>query len=80
MLHAVWNAIAHAVSDRLLGFALIGLAYVVVGGVAALVLGPPPPDAWPFVVASAAVHVLYTLLLWLSYQQGDFSQTYPIAR
>ena len=80
MLHAVWNAIAHAISDRLLGFALIGLAYVVVGGVAALVLGPPPPDAWPFVVASAAVHVIYTLLLWLSYQQGDFSQTYPIAR
>jgi len=34
VLHAVWNAIAHAVSDRLLGFALIGLAYVVVGGVA----------------------------------------------
>jgi uncharacterized membrane protein len=26
------------------------------------------------------VHVIYTLLLWLSYQQGDFSQTYPIAR
>jgi len=45
VLHAVWNAIAHAISDRLLGFALIGLAYVVVGGVAALVLGPPPPDA-----------------------------------
>jgi drug/metabolite transporter (DMT)-like permease len=80
VLHAVWNAIAHAISDRLLGFALIGLAYVVVGGVVALVLGPPPPDAWPFVVASAAVHVIYTLLLWLSYQQGDFSQTYPIAR
>jgi len=39
VLHAVWNAIAHAVSDRLLGFALIGLAYAVVGGVAALALG-----------------------------------------
>jgi drug/metabolite transporter (DMT)-like permease len=80
VLHAVWNAVAHAVSDRLLGFALIGLAYVVVGGVGALVLGPPPSAAWPFVIASAAVHVIYTLLLWLSYQQGDFSQTYPIAR
>jgi drug/metabolite transporter (DMT)-like permease len=80
VLHAVWNAIAHAISDRLLGFALIGLAYVVVGGVVALVLGPPPSAAWPFVIASAAVHVIYTLLLWLSYQQGEFSQTYPIAR
>jgi drug/metabolite transporter (DMT)-like permease len=80
VLHAVWNAIAHAVPDRLVGFALIGLAYVVVGGVGVLVLGPPPAGAWPFVLASAAVHVVYTLLLWLSYQLGDFSQTYPIAR
>jgi hypothetical protein len=83
VLHAVWNAVAHAISDRLVGFALIGLAYVVVGGVGGvgvLVLGPPPAGAWPFVVASAAVHVVYTLLLWLSYQLGDFSQTYPIAR
>lgn len=51
-----------------------------VGGGAALVLGPPPAAAWPFVVASAVVHVVYTLLLWLSYELGDFSQTYPIAR
>jgi drug/metabolite transporter (DMT)-like permease len=80
VLHAVWNAVAHAISDRLVGFALIGLAYVVVGGVGVLVLGPPPDGAWPFVIASAAVHVVYTLLLWLSYQLGDFSQTYPIAR
>jgi drug/metabolite transporter (DMT)-like permease len=80
VLHAVWNAVAHATSDRLVGFALIGLAYVVVGGVGVLVLGPPPAGAWPFVIASAAVHVVYTLLLWLSYQLGDFSQTYPIAR
>jgi len=80
VLHAVWNAVAHAIPDRLVGFALIGLAYVVVGGVAALVLGQPPAGAWPFVIASAVVHVVYTLLLWLSYQLGDFSQTYPIAR
>jgi drug/metabolite transporter (DMT)-like permease len=80
VLHAVWNAVAHAISDRLVGFALIGLAYVVVGGIGVLVLGPPPAGAWPFVIASAAVLVVYTLLLWLSYQLGEFSQTYPIAR
>jgi hypothetical protein len=26
VLHAVWNAIAHAVPDRLVGFTLLGLA------------------------------------------------------
>jgi drug/metabolite transporter (DMT)-like permease len=80
VLHAVWNAVAHAIGDRLIGFALIGLAYVATGGVAALVLGLPPARAWPFVLASAGVHVAYTLLLWASYELGDFSQTYPIAR
>jgi len=80
VLHAVWNAVAHAITDRLVGFALIGLAYVAVGGIAVLVLGLPPVGAWPFVLASVALHVVYTLLLWTSYQLGEFSQTYPVAR
>jgi drug/metabolite transporter (DMT)-like permease len=80
VLHAVWNAVAHGVPDRLVGFALIGTSYVVVGGVAVLVLGLPPGAAWPFVLASAGLHVVYTLLLWASYQLGDFSQVYPVAR
>jgi len=79
-LHAVWNAAAHAVADRLVSFALIGVAYVVVGGTAALVLGLPPSAAWPFILASALLHVIYTLLLWASYQLGEFSQVYPVAR
>jgi drug/metabolite transporter (DMT)-like permease len=80
VLHAVWNAMTHGVSDRLVGFALIGVAYTVIGGAAALVLRPPPPAAWPFVLTSALLHVIYTLLLWASYQLGDFSQVYPVAR
>jgi hypothetical protein len=78
VLHAVWNAVAHGLSDRLVGFALIGVAYTVVGGVGALVLGLPPSAAWPFVLASALIHVVYTMLLWASYQLGEFSQVYPV--
>jgi drug/metabolite transporter (DMT)-like permease len=80
VLHAVWNAVAHAVPDRLVGFALIGVAYTVLGGATALVVGLPPSAAWPFVLTSALAHVLYTLTLWASYQLGDFSQVYPVAR
>ncbi len=80
VLHATWNAIAHGVADRLVGFALIGVSYIVVGGGAALVLGPPPVHAWPAVLLSATLHVGYTLLLWASYQLGEFSQVYPVAR
>lgn len=80
VLHATWNAVAHGVPDRLVGFALIGTTYVVIGGGAALALGPPPATAWPAILASASIHVLYTLLLWWSYQLGEFSQVYPVAR
>ncbi|MDT7579874.1 MAG: hypothetical protein QOK35_1138 [Pseudonocardiales bacterium] len=80
VLHAIWNAVAHGVSDRLVGFALIGVAYTLVCGVGALVLGLPPSRAWPYIVASALLHVVYILLLWASYQLGEFSQVYPVAR
>lgn len=80
LLHATWNSLAHAVSDRLVGFALIGVADAVGGGVMVAIAGPPPAGAWPFIVASATLHVVYNLLLLASYQLGEFSQMYPLAR
>jgi hypothetical protein len=52
VLHATWNSIAHAVADRLVGFALIGLASAVIGAVIAGFAPPLPaaagrsPAAW----------------------------------
>ena len=44
VLHATWNAIAHALHDKLLTFTLIALTYTVGGGVLALlVAGPSRP-------------------------------------
>jgi drug/metabolite transporter (DMT)-like permease len=80
LLHAAWNSIAHGIGDRVTGFALIGVADVVGGGVLVAFAGLPAPGAWPYIVASAVVHVAYNLMLLASYQLGDFSQAYPIAR
>jgi drug/metabolite transporter (DMT)-like permease len=80
VLHAAWNSIAHGIGDRLIGFAMIGVVDVVGGGILAAIAGPPPAGAWPYIVASAAVHVGYNLLLLASYQLGEFSQVYPLAR
>lgn len=80
LLHAIWNAIAHGVRDRLVGFALMGVVDVVVGGALVAVAAPLTATAWPYVVASAAAHVAYNLLLLGSYQLGEFSQMYPLAR
>jgi drug/metabolite transporter (DMT)-like permease len=80
LLHAIWNSLAHAVPDRLVGFALIGMVDCAGGGALAAVAGLPPVGAWPFIIGSALVHVAYNLLLLASYQLGEFSQMYPLAR
>ncbi|MEP6651377.1 MAG: DMT family transporter, partial [Lapillicoccus sp.] len=80
VLHAVWNAIAHAVTDRLVLFAIIGAASTICA--MAIVLASPAPAraAWPYLGASAVLHVGYNLLLMRCYRLGEFSQVYPLAR
>lgn len=80
VLHAVWNAVAHGIEDRLVGFGLIGVAATVFGAVVTWWRGAPPTEAWPYLIASASIHVLYMLMLMLSYRLGEFSQVYPLAR
>jgi drug/metabolite transporter (DMT)-like permease len=80
VLHAGWNAIAHTAADRLVGFALISTATLVIGG--AVVVTQPLLDARDFglVAASATIHVAYFVLLLASYQQADLSRAYPLSR
>ncbi|WP_113700850.1 EamA family transporter [Nonomuraea lactucae] len=80
LLHAVWNGLAHRVTDKLAGFTLMNLATTACA--ALMVCFTPVPDAaaWPFIVASAALQAVYQVLLLRAYQLGDFGQMYPIAR
>jgi len=40
----------------------------------------PARASWPFLGASAVLHVGYNLLLMRSYRLGEFGQVYPLAR
>jgi drug/metabolite transporter (DMT)-like permease len=80
VLHASWNALAHGIGDRLVGFTLIGVGYVLCGALVVTFTGLPSAAAWPFILASAGVHILYQLALMASYRLGQFSQVYPLAR
>lgn len=78
--HAVWNALAHAVRDKVAMAALMGAGYALIA-VPLVALTPAPADAaWPYLIASAILHVGYNGLLLLSYRLGEFSQVYPVAR
>ncbi|MFF9073751.1 EamA family transporter [Streptomyces sp. NPDC014872] len=78
--HASWNAIAHAIEDKLVSFTLISGGALLISAVGACFVPFPAAGAWPYLVVSAALHVVYMLLLMRSFTLGDFGQMYPIAR
>ncbi|MEU7718483.1 DMT family transporter [Streptomyces tibetensis] len=78
--HASWNAIAHKITDKLVGFALISGGGTVIGLALAPFVTFPAAGAWPYLLGSAAVHIAYYALLMTSFRLGDFGQAYPIAR
>ncbi|MEV6834958.1 DMT family transporter [Streptomyces sp. NPDC051133] len=78
--HASWNAIAHRITDKLVGFTLILAGGVLIGLLLAPFAAFPAAGAWPYLVLSAAIHLVYVVLLMTSFRLGDFGQAYPIAR
>jgi len=79
-LHATWNALVKAGTDRLVMTTLVMLGPVPLCIAALFVLPPLAPGAWPFLAASAVLHYLYYALLIGAYAHGDLSQVYPISR
>ncbi|MFJ2607661.1 EamA family transporter [Streptomyces sp. NPDC087425] len=78
--HASWNAIAHQITDKLVGFTLISGGGVLIGLALVPFTAFPAAGAWPYLVVSGVIHVAYYLLLMRSFKLGDFGQAYPIAR
>ena len=80
LLHATWNAMLKSGTDRFWWMTM----FCVVDGLAGAALIPflplPAAASWPYILGSAALHVVYQFLLLRTYAKGDFSQTYPIAR
>jgi drug/metabolite transporter (DMT)-like permease len=80
LLHAVWNALVRAASDKFLNTVLI------VGGAGVwtacwLPFAPVPAvESWPYLAASVLVHVVYFSFVALSYRDADMSFVYPIMR
>ena len=80
-LHAAWNAMLKGgVGDRLWTMTVMSLAVALVAAAAVPFLPWPAAASWPYIVASGLLHVGYNLFLVQTYETGDFSETYPIAR
>jgi drug/metabolite transporter (DMT)-like permease len=80
VLHASWNALLRAGTDRLWSMTVMCIAIALVcAGVAPFVPIPASPG-WGYAIGSALLHVGYNLFLVRTYRSGDLGQTYPISR
>jgi drug/metabolite transporter (DMT)-like permease len=78
--HAGWNALIKVGLDPLPATTLIAIGSAVVGFVCLPLAGMPAAAAWPWLIASALIHLFYFAALIESYRTGDLGQVYPIAR
>jgi phosphonate utilization associated putative membrane protein len=80
LLHAGWNALVKSSTDKALDTAVIHLLGSVVALPIALVIGWPPAQAWPFILASVVIHIGYYIALTEAYRHGELGLTYPLMR
>ena len=80
LLHASWNALVKASSDKDLDTALIHLIGSFLALPVVLLIGLPPLASWPYLAASLVIHVGYYFALSGAYRHGDLGLTYPVMR
>lgn len=82
LFHASWNALAKGKSgsDPLVGTMVLAMACGAVALPVLAVAGLPSRESAVYVVVSGAVHVVYFLLVGLSYRHADYSAVYPLMR
>ncbi len=80
LIHASWNAALKGGRDRVADSFLIALGGLASGAIIIAWLGVPRAEAWPFIALSVAVHLLYWMTLFKSYDLGDLSHIYTLAR
>jgi len=80
VLHAIWNAMVKNHSDKVVAVSGIVFGHVPCSIVAILLLPGPSVESIPYIVASILIHQGYQWFLLSSYQIGDLTKVYPIAR
>jgi drug/metabolite transporter (DMT)-like permease len=80
LLHASWNALLKGGGDGFWAMTIMGIATSFACAVLVPFLPMPVRSSWPYIAASALLHVGYNAFLVRAYRSGDFGSAYPIAR
>ena len=80
LAHASWNALVKSDDDRLATLGAVNAVRFLLCVPIVLALPLPARASWPFLLASAILHVGYYTFLISAYRYGDLSKIYPLAR
>lgn len=80
VLHAAWNALVKGGADKTLSMGAVVIGHMPIAIVALLFVPMPALESLPYLIGGIALHLGYQLFLLRSYQSGDLTQVYPIAR
>jgi drug/metabolite transporter (DMT)-like permease len=79
-LHAAWNALVRASSNKFHDTVLIVLGAAVWTALLLPLVPVPAVESWPYLAASVLIHVAYFALVAVSYRSGELSFVYPLMR
>jgi EamA-like transporter family. len=79
-LHASWNALVRASSQKFQDTVLIVLGAGVWTALLLPLVPIPAVESWPYLAASVLIHVAYFALVAFSYRSGELSFAYPLMR
>ncbi len=80
LLHALWNSLVKSADDKFMTSARVCLWCGIIAFAVAALTPWPAAAAWPFVAASAIVHVVYFVAVGRLYRTADLSVAYPLMR
>ena len=80
IMHAVWNGMVKNHPDKVVAVSSIVFGHIPLAIIAIIILPAPSIDCIQYIIASAIVHQGYQWYLLTSYQIGDLTKVYPIAR
>jgi len=80
LLHAAWNTLVKGGHDKLMSMGAIVIGHLPFGFVALIFVPLPSLQSIPYIAVGLLLHAGYQLFLLKSYQIGDLTQVYPMAR
>lgn len=80
LLHASWNALVKAGTEKRLDTVAITAGAAAIAVLVLPFLPAPAAASWPYLVASALIHVVYFAGVVAAYRAGDLGLVYPVMR